>query len=451
MAPVLVLEVLRQDIVSTRLRPEIVHVRSSNAMKNSHRGRIPRFARKWGRTASGGFVLWAGVVLFGGTTALLLAVLSRHTDQSKFSSLSALLGLAFACSLIPAGLQMRCAALVADGQPVPKMTRGRSALLILLALSLSPLLGAALHLPTVAVGFIALQMVAGIVLARMQGAMLGAHRFYALGINQALEGVARAGLGVWLGITWGLDGLALAMFASTVVAIVTLPPQPPIATTYERPATSLFHSSLALALLGVFVQLDLLLVPSVFTTAQATQYDLAAVPSKAVYLGLAALGPILFPFVRRHSSRKLVVAGSGATLVLGLVASVALVLLRPVIAAILGQQEATVENMALLCVAMALAGATATIINSGIARGVARPWPPTAVGMVALTVCSRLEGVTLFAISGVVIQLLVALASLWIVVHVKAGEPEQSRFTVWAFQRLPRSPRPSTGTDPAST
>ena len=183
---------------------------------------------------------------------------------------------------------MRCAALVADGQPVPKMTRGRSALLILLALSLSPLLGAALHLPTVAVGFIALQMVAGIVLARMQGAMLGAHRFYALGINQALEGVARAGLGVWLGITWGLDGLALAMFASTVVAIVTLPPQPPIATTYERPATSLFHSSLALALLGVFVQLDLLLVPSAFTTAQATQYDLAAVPSKAVYLGLAA-------------------------------------------------------------------------------------------------------------------------------------------------------------------
>ena len=110
---------------------------------------------------------------------------------------------------------MRCAALVADGQPVPRMARGWSVILTLLALSLSPLLGAVLRLPTVAVGFIVLQMVAGIALARMQGAMLGAHRFFALGINQILEGVARAGLGILLGLTWGLDGLALAMFLST--------------------------------------------------------------------------------------------------------------------------------------------------------------------------------------------------------------------------------------------
>jgi hypothetical protein len=368
-----------------------------------------------------------------------LAVLSRHPDHSKFSSLSALLGLAFACSLIPAGLQMRCAALVADGQPVPRMTRRRSALLTALALALSPLLGAVLHLPTIAVAFIVLQMVAGIALARLQGAMIGVHRFFALGINQTLEGVARAGLGVLLGITWGLDGLALAMFASTVVAIVTLPRQPPIVMTYERPATSLFHSSLALALLGLFVQLDLLIVPSAFNAAQATRYDLAAVPSKAVYLALSALGPILFPFVRRHSSRKLIIAGSAATLAVGLAGSVALVFLRPVIAAVLGQKEATVENMALLCVAMSLAGATATIVNSGIARGVIRPWPPTAVGMVALVVCSRFEGITSFAISNVAIQLSVALASLWIVIRDKSGKPEQSRLTSWTFQHLPRA------------
>ena len=57
--------------------------------------------------------------------------------------------------------------------------------------------------PPVAVCFIVLQMAAGIALARMQGAMLGAHRFFALGINQILEGVARAGLGILLGLTWG--------------------------------------------------------------------------------------------------------------------------------------------------------------------------------------------------------------------------------------------------------
>jgi hypothetical protein len=424
--------------VTTPLRPEeIVKVRSGDAMKQPQRLRIPRLARRWGRVAGGGFVLWAGVVLFGGTTVLLLAVLSRHWDHGEFSSLSTLLGLAFACSLVPAGVQMRCAALAADGQPLPKMARGWSALLTLLALSLSPLLGAALHLPTVAVGFIVLQVVAGIALARMQGAMLGAHRFSALGVNQALEGVARAGLGIFLGITWGLDGLALAMFASTVVAIVTLPPRPAMATTYERPATSLFHSSIALALLGVFVQLDLLVVPSAFTSAQANQYDLAAVPSKSVYLVLAALGPILFPFVRRHGSRKLIIGGPAATLAVGLVASLAVVLLRPVIAAVLGQQEATVENMVLLCVAMSLAGTTATIVNSAIARGVVRPWPPTACGMVALVVCSRLEGVTSFAISTVVIQLMVALASLAIVIRDKPGKPERSTLVIWALQHFP--------------
>jgi hypothetical protein len=309
-----------------------------------------------------------------------------------------------------------------------------------LALALSPLFAVALHLPTIAVGFIVLQMVAGIVLARLQGAMIGTHRFFALGINQTLEGVARAGLGVLLGITWGLDGLGLAMFVSTVVAIVTLPPQPPIVTTLERPATSLFHASLAMVLLGLFVQLDLLLAPSAFSTPLANRYDLAAVPSKSVYLVLSAVGPILFPFVRRHSSRKLVGLGSAATLAVGLAASVALVFLRPVIAAVLGQKEATVENMALLCVAMSLAGATATIVNSGIARGVARPWPPTAVGMVALVVCSRVEGITSFALSNVVIQLMVSLASLWIVLRDTPGEnTEPSRRTSWTIRHLPRA------------
>jgi hypothetical protein len=333
---------------------------------------------------------------------------------------------------------MRCAALVADGQPIPKMARGRAVILTAIALALSPVFGAALHLPAVAVAFTVLQTMAGIVLARMQGAMIGLHRFLALGINQIIEGVARAGLGVWLGITWGLDGLALAMFASTMVAIIILPRRQPVAVNLERPATSLFHASLALALVGIFVQLDLLLAPSAFTVAQATRYDLAAVPSKSVYLALAALAPVLFPFVRRYSSRKLIIVGSGATLVLGLVASTALVLLRPVIAALLGQKEASVENMTLLCVAMSLAGATSMIVNSAIARGVIRPWPPTAVGMAALLLCSRFESVTAFAVSGVFIQLAVALASLGIVYFDKPGKPEQTRLTAWTRQRLKR-------------
>jgi hypothetical protein len=353
-------------------------------------------------------------VAFGATTVLLLAVLSRQHVHASFAGLSSVLGLAFACSLVPTGVQMRCAALVADGQPLPKVPAPRAAGATALALAASPVVAAALRLPVLAVVFIVGQVVVGVVLAWLQGAMLGQHRFAALGTNQLLEGVARAGLGIGLGLVWGLTGLALAMFLSTAFAVVALPRRWPVKAVAERPTTSLLDTSLALILLGGFVQLDVLLAPRGLHSG-ATTYDVAAVPSKGVYLVLLALGPLLFPFVRRTGSRTLILVGAGLTFVLGVAVTGGLVVLRPLISAVLSQPRASADDLLLVGLAMSLAGTTSVFVNAGIARGVVRPWPPIALGMAALAACARIGGVTAFAMSCAIVHFLVAAFALWTV------------------------------------
>ena len=81
--------------------------------------------------------------------------------------------------------------------------------------------------------------------------------------------------------------------------------------------TTMFHTWIALALLGLFVQLDILLAPSGLSKEAATHYDLAAVPSKGVYLVLVAASTFIFPYVRVRAQRKTVIAAALATLILG--------------------------------------------------------------------------------------------------------------------------------------
>ncbi len=80
----------------------------------------PDTARSPRRSAVGGAVLWAGTVAYGGSTVALLAVLSRYSSNTAFSAVAALLGLAFVVLLIPSGITLRSASLVADGRPPPR-------------------------------------------------------------------------------------------------------------------------------------------------------------------------------------------------------------------------------------------------------------------------------------------------------------------------------------------
>ena len=335
-------------------------------------------------TTAGGIALWAGTVAYGGSTVALLAVLSRHSSRSGFTAVAAVLGLAFVVSLVPAGTTLRSASLVADGYPPPALRPGSALLVSAVSLAVSPGLAYLLHVPVLAAAIVTIQMVVAIPLAIRQGALLGRHRFGALGTNLVIEGVARLALGAIAGVLLGVTGLALGLCAGTVIALLILPEWRSEVVLRDRPRTSLSATSASLALLGLFVQLDVLLAPSVLTRNGATVYDLAAVPSKGVYLALLAIGPLIFPSVRGRPDRRLVLWATSAALGFGTLCTGALVAGRHLIALVLGRPSADPRQMALLGLSMALAGVTGIAISAGIARGVRHPWPPLVLGIAAM-------------------------------------------------------------------
>jgi hypothetical protein len=316
---------------------------------------------------------------------LILAVLSRH-HREGFSGLSTLFSLFFIASLIPAGVPLRSAALAADGAQPPRMTARHLGALVLGGIVASPLVALALHLPVLAVGFVSGQVIVAIQLAIRRGPLIGARRFSALGGNLFLEAATRVVLCTAGGLLFGLSGLSAGLLAGTAAAWVTMPGRSPATHVTQRPMTTMFHTWIALALLGLLVQLDILLAPSGLSKEAATRYDLAAVPSKGVYLVLAAASTFIFPYVRVRAQRRAVIAAGLATLIPGVMVTVSLVPLRQVIADVLGQRPAAPFLLITLGVAMSIGGATGIVINGGVALGIARLWPPLVPGIVGLFV-----------------------------------------------------------------
>ncbi len=107
-----------------------------------------------------------------------------------------------------------------------------------------------------------------------------------MGGNLFLEGTVRILLGTFAGLLWGMSGLAGGLAVATAVALIAVPRPNTKAAKIQRDMTSLTSTWLALVLLGILVQLDILLAPIELTKSAATRYDLAALPSKGVYLVL---------------------------------------------------------------------------------------------------------------------------------------------------------------------
>ena len=373
------------------------------------------------RMAGGSVVLWGGTVAIGMSTAILLAILSRH-HSVKFTALSAILGLSFVISLIPSGVQLRAATLAADGSALPRFSPRFLGTLAAGGIAVSPLVALVLRVPALAVVFIVAQLVAALPLAVQRGALIGVHRFGALGANMGLESGIRVVVGAIAGLTLGIAGLAGALALATATALVVLPRRPLNTQGVDRPKTSLMNASVTLVLLGLFVQMDVLLAPSGLAPRAAKVYDLAATPSKGVYIALLAIGSIIFPFVRLSASRRLIVHAAGATFALGLVVTAVLLALRHLIGVVLDQPAPSFLLLAVLGTAMAVGGTTSVFINSGVARGVARPWPPPAMGMVVVVVCWAFRpSATGFAFAFLAAQTGTMLLSGWVTLRGRRG------------------------------
>ena len=335
---------------------------------------------EWRRSIGGGLMLWVGTLALGLSTILLLALLTRH---KSLAGVAALLGLSFVASLIPAGLQLRAAALVVDGGRLPRIAPRILASFTVIGIAVTPGLALLLKLPVLSIILVIVQVLIAIPLAISRGAWLGTHHFSALGTNMVVEAVARVGLGALGWWCAGITGLAAGIAASIALALalVHVRHHHSGAEKAERALTSLLDTSLTLGLLGLLVQLDILVVPSGLGAAAASHYDLAAVPSKGVYLVLLAAGSFVFPFVRRDRGRRLIGVAALLTLSVGLIVTVLLVLLRGEIGIILGQRPPEPYLLFVLGAAMSCAGTTNLILNAEVARGFRHPWPPLFVGI----------------------------------------------------------------------
>ena len=349
------------------------------------RERLPRLRR----LATGAAAFWVGTVGYTLSTVIIIAVVGRGSGQGGFEGLTAVLALLSVGSVVPVAVMLRTAAVVADGEAVPRLSPWLLWAFVAAGLALAPLSGAVLHVPAAAIPLMVLQLLIALPLANRRGVLLAARHFSDLGINLSLEAAVRIALASLLGVTLGVTGVAVGCCLGTVVAIILLPNRAVGALTTGRPVTSLLHTSLALVLVSLFVQLDVLLAPSGLSTAAAKRFDVAAIPSKGVYLVLLAAGPIIFPFVRQSGRRRLVALATAGTVAIGCVVTAALVAARPLIGKTLGQATPSASLLWTLGAAMALGGGTAVLMNAAVARGIERPWPAVALAILGLIAYSR--------------------------------------------------------------
>jgi hypothetical protein len=375
-----------------------------------------------GSVAGGGLLLWAGMVAVSVSTVVLLAVLSHHLHKQGFAGLSALFGVLFIASLIPSGIPLRAASLIADGSAPPDFTMRRLAPAGLVGLVIAPLLGLALGLPVVAMMLLVVQVLLAFPLGVRRGSLIAFHRFATLGVNMLIEAMLRIALGCLAGYLWGATGLVAGLALATLVALALLPSAAQTGEYLPRPITSMFDTWFVVVLLGVLVQLDILLAARGLSNVAAERYDVAAVPSKGVYLVLVAVSILIFPYVRGGAQRRVVVIGAGLTLVLGLAITGGLIVFRDLIASVLGQEAASVPLLACLGGGMSLAGAAGVFVNSGVALGVARPWPPLLAGIVALVaVWATRPTPGIFALAVLAVQACILATSCWLFLRGRRG------------------------------
>jgi hypothetical protein len=389
--------------------------------------------------AGGGILLWTGMVAVGVSTVVLLALLSHHLHKEGFADLSALFGLLFIASLVPSGIPLRAAALIADGSAAPDFSVRRLAPAVFGGLIVGPLLAVALGIPVLAIELLVVQVALAFPLGVRRGALIAFHRFTALGVNMLVEAALRVLFGGLAGYLWGATGLVAGLAVATLVALGLLPTASPAGTRRPRPITSMFDTWIVAVLLGVLVQMDILLAPRGFSKLAAETYDVAAVPSKGVYLVLMAVSILIFPYVRAKSQPGVVVIGAALTLGLGLAITCGLIVFRGLIGDLLGQEVASIQLLVFLGCAMSLAGATGVTVNGGVALGVARPWPPLLVGIIALVVVWLARpSPTAFAIAVLGVQGLTFAASVWVSVRGRRGSASHALEPALPRQRYER-------------
>jgi hypothetical protein len=336
-------------------------------------------SRPWGPVV----LFWLSTIAVNASTVAVLAVLSRHQLEGGLPALSAVLGLSLVIAVAPGALQLRAAANVAEGRPAPRPPWQLFGPLSVALLLLAPFVAWAVSIPVIAGVLLALQLPPAVALSVCRGELIGSRQFGAAAVNLTVEASVRLVAGIGLGLLWGSIGIAAGLALATVVALAVVWHR------HELGAPALggavVASGIALASVGLLANLDLLLAPRVLGEAGADRFDAAALAAQGIFIALFAASWIAVPGARARAGTSREALGPVAfTLLLGVLGSILLLPLRPLVGEILARADPAVVILLPLALSKAMAGATAVAVSVTVARDVRGPWAAPLLASVVL-------------------------------------------------------------------
>jgi len=347
-------------------------------LKSGVLGRRPRLSPVWARA-----FFWVCSLAIPLSSVLSIAVLSHVLGKGQLAVIAAIFGVSFVGSVLPIGIQARTAADAASfGSAAAIRWRPIYVGTVIWVVS-SPLLAYVLHVPLLAMLSPAIGLIPSMAVGVGRGELIGQNRFVAAGANHLVEASIRLVGGIGLGVWLGVNGAALSLILCQLGAWALLPRRHQIAAGFIR-LPSVFATT---ALVILSVQLDLLLAPRLLGS-DASAYAASALPTKSVYLALAATAWLVIPGAARCTRLRQALRPIMAVVVAGVVISVLLAVAAPVIGVVLGQTDPVPSIVLALGLAMALASGNWILVQVRVAKAPELLWLAPAVAVVVATVIS---------------------------------------------------------------
>jgi O-antigen/teichoic acid export membrane protein len=355
----------------------------------------PEVAQASGSMTAGGSALAAGAVLANLLSFGLTVVLARFYDHAQFGALAALLGLQFIAAVPATGLQYVVARRTAAAK-LPIGRHHRSSLVtslvlggVLMSIGLlaSPILGAALHVPAVAVVWVAVLVLPYTINTGQLGTLLGHAQYARFAIAQILMAGGRLTVTmVAAALSFGVVGASGAMAIGTGLATAAAVPltgwrgwtEPSNDGHHEVGILrEMAHASGAIAGLAALINIDILLARHYLSAADSGIYALGALFAKASLWGAQFIPQLIFPkLAATGDRRKLIIGALGVVISIGVAVLLgAIVLGHPLLKVVSGDSDPNAAAM--LTPRFALLGVTWAVCQLVLIAAVAQrnPWP----------------------------------------------------------------------------
>ena len=331
---------------------------------------------------TGKALFWASVVGLPAASLIVVTVLAHALPSDALPKIAVVFSLSLIGSVLPMGVQARAAADSARSGGVGSLPRKpvvwATVALVAASVPVSIVVGvgvAAVVLPSLSLG-------PAMAVAAIRGDLIGRGEFGRTALNNLVEVSVRLVAGIVLGLAFGADGVGASLLLCSLAALALAPAPHERTGILRLPAALVATTALILS-----VQADLLVAPRVLG-GDAVDYVSASLPSKGVYLALAAGAWLAVPNVLEHRQLGsllrpvLVVTGAGVVL------TMAMLPLTSLIGRALDRPAPSRTLLAVLGVAMACSVGSWVLLQVRLTRGADLLWVPSVTAIAVMILSS---------------------------------------------------------------